>query len=263
MRRLLALALLLPAAVALAGDPASVTPSFVPATKNLPAPQSGLAFATPGVRAMQADDFQNPGMLWVAEGEALWDKAEGLAGRSCASCHGRIETMAGIAYPRRDPRDPEKLMNLETRIEQCRVDHMSAPALGYESRELLALTAAIRHQAQGKPAPVVEDQDAIAEGERLFRRRQGALDLACAQCHAERAGKQIRDETISQGQSNGFPAYRLRWQSLGSLHRRFQVCNNAVAAEPLPLGSREYIALEWYLAWRGRSLAVETPAVRQ
>ncbi len=226
-------------------------------------PRSGLDFATPGVRAMQADDFANPGMLWVAEGEALWNKPAGMGGTSCQSCHGPIRSMAGIAYPRRDPRDPDKLMNLETRIEKCRLDNMGAPPFGYESRELLALTAAIRHQARGKPVAVVEDTAAIAEGERYYRQRRGQFDLSCAQCHEEHAGKQLRDETISQGQSNGFPAYRLRWQSLGSLHRRFRACNNAVGAEPSALGSQEYIALEWYLAWRGRSLPVETPSVRQ
>lgn len=226
-------------------------------------PRSGLDYATPGVRAMQQDDFANPGMLWVAEGEALWNRPGGMGGTSCLSCHGQIQSMAGISYPRRDPRDPGRLMNLETRVEKCRLDNMGAPPFGHESRELLALTAAIRHQARGKPAAIGEDAAAIAEGERYYTQRRGQLDLSCAQCHVEHAGKQLRDETISQGQTNGFPAYRLRWQGLGSLHRRFQACNNAVGAEPAALGSQEYIALEWYLAWRGRSLNVETPSVRQ
>lgn len=248
MTRLAALALLVSALPALAADKP---------------PRSGLDFATPGVRAMQADDFANPGMLWVQEGLALWDKAGGMGSTSCASCHGKIESMAGISYPRRDPRDPDKLMNLETRIEKCRLDNMGAPTYGYESRELVALTAAIRHQARGRPVVAVDDAEAIAAGEREFRQRRGALDLSCAQCHEASAGKKLRDETISEGQSNGFPAYRLRWQAVGSLHRRFQVCNQAVAAEPYPLGSQDYIALEWYLARRGAGLTVETPAVRQ
>jgi sulfur-oxidizing protein SoxA len=125
------------------------------------------------------------------------------------------------------------------------------------------LTAAIRHFLRGAPAPVIEDAEAIAEGEAYYRRRRGQLDLSCADCHEKFAGKRLRDETISEGHGNGFPAYRLRWRSLGSLHRRFQVCNQAVGAEPSALGARDYIALEWYLAWRGRGLKVETPAVRQ
>ena len=39
--------------------------------------RSGAEFMGSSTRAMQRDDTQNPGMLWVSEGEALWQKAEG------------------------------------------------------------------------------------------------------------------------------------------------------------------------------------------
>lgn len=225
-------------------------------------PRSGIEYATPGIRAMQEDDFANPGMLWVSLGQALWQETQGQAGKSCASCHGEIASLATAAYPRRD-RDGKSLINLEGRIERCRVERMGAAPLGYESEGLLALTAAIRHFMRGAPAPVIEDAAAIAEGEAYYRRRRGRLDLSCADCHEKAVGKRLRDETVSEGQSNGFPAYRVRWRSVGSLHRRFQVCNQAVGAETSALGAEDYIALEWYLAWRGRGLKVETPAVRQ
>lgn len=234
-----------------------------PLSAEEPKQRSGLDYATPGLKQMQADDFANPGMLWVQQGETLWQQPGGQAGKSCADCHGAIAGMAEIAFPRRDKADPKRLINLELVIEQCRTERMGAPPFGYESAQLLALTTAIRHQARGRPARVIYDADAIAAGEREFRLKRGQLDLACVQCHVDRAGKQLRDETISQGQSNGFPAYRVRWQSVGSLHRRFQACNNAVGAEPSAPGAQDYIALEWFLAWRGRDLPVETPAVRQ
>jgi sulfur-oxidizing protein SoxA len=43
----------------------------------------------------------------------------------------------------------------------------------------------------------------------------------------------------------------------------FEWCNTSVRAEPYPLGSDEYVDLELYLAWRGRGLPVETPAIRR
>jgi len=52
---------------------------------------------------MQADDFANPGMLWVVEGQTLWNQVDGAAGKSCASCHGDIASLKGIQYPKRDP----------------------------------------------------------------------------------------------------------------------------------------------------------------
>jgi sulfur-oxidizing protein SoxA len=35
----------------------------------------GSEFTSAEIRAMQADDFGNPGMLWVARGERLWREA--------------------------------------------------------------------------------------------------------------------------------------------------------------------------------------------
>ena len=72
----------------------------------------------------------------------------------------------------------------------------------------------------------------------------------------------IRADRLSQGQSNGFPVYRLKWQGLGSLHRRFKGCMEQVRATPYKRGSDEFTALELYLASRGQGLSVETPSVR-
>ncbi|MEM1198207.1 MAG: sulfur oxidation c-type cytochrome SoxA, partial [Pseudomonadota bacterium] len=71
-----------------------------------------------------------------------------------------------------------------------------------------------------------------------------------------------RANTLSQGQGNGFPTYRLKWQKPGSLHRRFRGCNKQVRAKPYKTGSDEYLALELYVMYRGQGLPVETPAVR-
>ena len=50
-------------------------------------PMSGRHFATPETLAMQDDDFDNPGFIWVEEGKAAWSTPQGEAGKSCASCH--------------------------------------------------------------------------------------------------------------------------------------------------------------------------------
>jgi sulfur-oxidizing protein SoxA len=86
--------------------------------------------------------------------------------------------------------------------------------------------------------------------------------MACAHCHEQYAGQRLRGDVISQGQSNGFPVYRHTWQTLGSMHRMFAWCNTAVRSEPYPPGADEYVNLELYMAWRGRGLPVETPAIR-
>ena len=61
---------------------------------------------------------------------------------------------------------------------------------------------------------------------------------------------------------NGFPIYRLTWQTLGSRHRMFQWCNEAVRATPYPFGAEPYLSRA-FLRYRGAGLPVETPAVRR
>ena len=100
-------------------------------------------------------------------------------------------------------------------------------------------------------------------GEKLYYQRRGQLNLSCAQCHNENWGRKLGPETISQGHPNAYPVYRLEWQTLGSLQRRFRSCLSGIRAEMLPGGSPELVDLELYLAWRANGLAVETPGVRR
>src|SRR5256712_13279193 len=60
--------------------------------------RSGYDLMSRETRAMQDDDTANPGMLWVLEGESLWTKKTGDAGRACAECHGDARaSMKGVA----------------------------------------------------------------------------------------------------------------------------------------------------------------------
>jgi L-cysteine S-thiosulfotransferase len=229
--------------------------------------RSGKEFVSPETRAQQEDLGVNPGMLWVEQGEKLWLEAAGAEGKSCASCHGQPSTLAGAAarYPVYDAK-AQRLMNLEARIQQCRAERQKAAPLAYDSQPLLALTALVAHQSRGLPLRVAVDGPArpfFEAGRTLYYEQQGQLDLSCAQCHEQSWGKRLRTEKISQGHPNGFPAYRLEWQTIGSLHRRLRACFQGVRAEPFASGSPELVNLELYLAWRAQGLAVETPAVRR
>ena len=217
-------------------------------------------------RAMQDDDATNPGMLWVLDGEAAWTARAGAAGKSCADCHGAASAMKGVAarYPAHDAR-AGRVLDLEQRINQCRVERQAAPALAWESRELLALSAYVGLQSRGLPIapPAGAPMDAARErGRALYERRMGQLNLACAQCHDQRAGGRLGGATIPQGQATGYPIYRLEWQSVGSLQRRLRNCMAGVRAEPYGFGAAELIDLEAYLLWRARGMKLETPAVR-
>jgi sulfur-oxidizing protein SoxA len=219
------------------------------------------------LRHMQDDDSANPGMLWVLDGETLWQRKEGSAAKSCADCHGdAAQSMKGVAarYPAFD-KSLGKPINLEQRINTCRTEHQSAPPLAYESKELLSLDAYVTRQSKGMSVGVAQDAATLpffAAGQALFERRQGQLNLSCANCHDDNWGRKLGGATIPQGHPNGYPLYRLEWQSLGSLQRRLRNCLVGMRAEPYAYGVLETVELELFLARRAKGLKVETPAVR-
>ena len=228
--------------------------------------RSGITFAGPDVRALQADDAANPGMLWVQRGGELWTAA--ATGGSCASCHRDAKTsMRGVAarYPAFDKSSGD-VVDLEARINACRTQRQRASAWPREADDLLALTVYVAYQSRGMPMAVTIEGPARASfdrGQALFRMRHGQMNLACAQCHDENWGKRLLAENISQGHGNDFPAYRLEWQNLGSLQRRVRACYFGIRAEMPAPGARELTDLELYLAWRAQGLPLEAPGVRR
>jgi len=230
--------------------------------------RSGYTYAAKETRAIQDDDLGNPASLWLDEGEALWSKKDGKAGKSCMTCHKDAATsMKGVAtkWPMYSKK-LGKMQSLEQRINQCRTENMQAkPFKKFDSKEMLSMMIYVKNQSNGLPMNVSVDGPAVEffeKGKKFFNQRRGQLDMSCANCHEDNAGNMIRANLLSEGQSNGFPTYRLKWQKPGSIHRRFRGCNKQVRATPFKAGSDEYNNLELFVAWRGRGLPVETPAVR-
>lgn len=231
------------------------------------APRSGLDFVSPETRAMQADDAANPGMLWVQDGARLWSAPAGPEGRACAACHGVAAiSMRGVAarYPAFDE-TLKRPIDLQGRIGHCRTAKQGAAPLAAESDELLALTAFVAHQSRGLPINPPTDARLtphIETGRRLYAQRMGQLDLSCAACHDGLAGRRLSGSLIPQAHPTAYPLYRLEWQTVGSLQRRFRNCMIGVRAEPFDYGSEAFIDLELYLMSQARGLPIETPGVR-
>src|SRR5262245_62838441 len=118
--------------------------------------RSGYIYLSEENQRLQDDDFANPGLLWVERGRERWNQSDGTTATSCANCHGDATTsMRGVRtrYPLVDPTRGE-LINLEQRINRCRVQYMQARPLPYESEILLDLTAFISFQSRGMPIDV-------------------------------------------------------------------------------------------------------------
>ena len=73
----------------------------------------------------------------------------------------------------------------------------------------------------------------------MYYTRTGQLELSCANCHEDNAGKMIRADHLSQGQINGFPTYRLKKAALVSIQNRFKGCVRDTRAETYKEGSPE------------------------
>jgi sulfur-oxidizing protein SoxA len=233
----------------------------IPAAEKL----SDYQFMSLETRAIQDDDSTNPGMFSVLDGEGLWSRKDGASNVSCADCH-TIASMRGIAarYPRFDL-DYKRPIDFQERINICRARRQNASPFGFESRELLALTAFVAHQSRGASIQVTIDERLrpfFDAGRELFEGRQGQLNMSCAQCHDDNWGKRLAGNTIPQAQPTGYPVYRLEWQEIGSLQRRLRNCLIGMRAEPYPDGAIEYVELELYMTWRANGLRIETPAVR-
>ena len=138
---------------------------------------------SPDTKAMQDDDTQNPGMLSVLDGEALWKTKAGQARHSCADCHGDAASkMKGVAarYPAFDP--ARKAAGRSRTAHQHLPGRASegAGATKRENKDLLALTAYIGRQSRRMPIAAGDDarrKPFIEAGRKLFSERQGQLNL--------------------------------------------------------------------------------------
>ena len=235
-------------------------------TENLSTIYSGWVFRSDETQALQMDDFENPGMIFVDDAIEAWNAVEGTEGNSCASCHGDPESMAGVraVYPKWNDA-AEEVRTMAMQVNGCRTEQMGAEEWKYDGGDMLNMEALLASVSRGLPIDVAIDgpaQSMWEAGRDLYYTRTGQLDLSCANCHEDNYGNNIRADHLSQGQINGFPTYRLKNAKLNGVQSRFRGCIRDTRAETYAVGSEEFIALELYVASRGNGLSVEGPSVR-
>ncbi len=244
--------------VACHGVPAPPTAPPTPPTTAPDHRRSGYDFMSPATQALQRDDSANPGMLWVQGGQQRFEA-------DCKTCH-TPDSLRGVA-----PRYPAfdtvlgKPVTLAGRINLCRQRHVQQAPWPWDSEALLELEAFVALQSRGLPLLPVTDPRlhiALLQGQRLWQQPLGQLQLSCAQCHDQQAGRRLAGSTIPQAHATGYPLYRLEWQALGPLQRRLRGCMNGVRAEAFAHGADEWVALELWLRQRAAGLPWEAPAVR-
>jgi sulfur-oxidizing protein SoxA len=175
-----------------------------------------------------------------------------------------VDARRGGRYPKHSPA-LGRVANLEERINACVRDNQKAEPLAWESPELLALTPIVARQSAGCRSRCRSRASAKATYER--GRRSTTSARASCTCRARNAttalGPHAARGEDQPGHPADWPAYRLEWQSLGSLQRRLRACYFGVRAELPAFGSPDLVALELYLADRARADLADRAARRQ
>jgi len=140
---------------------------------------SGWLFRGTETRAMQADDFDNPGMIFVEQAEEAWNTAEGSEGKSCSSCHNDPASMAGVrpVYPKFNEKAGE-VRTLEMQVNDCRENQMGAEPWKYSGGDMVNMTALLASVSRGMPVNVAIDgpaQSTWEAGKELYYTRTGQL----------------------------------------------------------------------------------------
>jgi sulfur-oxidizing protein SoxA len=233
--------------------------------------KSSEALTAAGLAQLQSANAMNPIGLWIDEGKRKWEK-------DCTSCHALEKIVKAVPnFPKLDA--SQKLINLEDQISACRKRNAATP-IAFASDQFfpnddtptLELSTFLNDAARQlsiniapptNPSHAIIWKQNLAEGEKLFKTRQGHMNLSCQQCHDGKVGASMRAQKITAGHPTGFPAYRISWQGLGSMERRIRACYSGVQAQvPAPQDMR-LRQLELYLKTRAQGLQLDGPSIRQ
>jgi sulfur-oxidizing protein SoxA len=113
----------------------------------------------------------------------------------------------------------------------------------------------------GPDARAMQDDDTanpgmlwVLDGETLWKRKTGAADKACADCHNDARASM-------KGVAARYPAYDKALGRPVDLEQRINLCRaNHQQASPLPYESRDLLALTAFIAQQSRGLPIEPGA---
>jgi sulfur-oxidizing protein SoxA len=206
-----------------------------------------------------------PYELAIDEGKALFNKPF-ANGKSLAGCFPNGGAVRGM-YPYFDEKR-KSVVTLEMAINDCRVANGEKP-YKWKTGDIAKVSAYIASISRGQKINVKvgseEAYKAYLKGKQFFYAKRGQLNMSCAGCHVEYAGRQLRSEIMSPalGHTTHFPVFRLKWGEIGTLHRRYSGCNENVGAKPLPAQGEAYRDLEFFQTAMCNGMVFNGPASRK
>lgn len=198
------------------------------------------------------------------EGEKLF-KTPFANGKGYKNCFPEV----GVKdkYPYFDTKKNE-IVTLEEDINACRVQNGEKP-LKYGKGDIAKVSAYIAKESRGKTINVKIPNEAAKQayenGKKMFYTQRGYFYMSCAECHVQGSGQSIRAERLSPalGQVSHFPVYRVKWQEIGTLHRRLAGCVEDTGSEKPKMQSKELKELEYFLTYMSNGLKLNGPDTRK
>lgn len=236
-------------------------------------------YALPGMEDYRAQwetisEFP-PYELGLAEGKKEWETPF-KNGKSYASCFKNNGRNIAQHYPYWSEANKE-VRTVEMDLMACLKKNGEERAFttadldkdGKARAQLANLTAAFYQLSQGQRISIDISQPGAAEayedGKRFWWSRRGQLNFACANCHMDMAGKNLGGNqplSAALGHPVGWPAFRIVWGQLETLHYRYATCNSQVRAKPAKHGSKIYNNLQFYETYLSTGLPLTAPTVR-
>ena len=208
-----------------------------------------------------------PYEIAIENGEKLYH-SKFANGKSLADCFGPEGAGRG-QYPLWD-KERGMVVTMERAVNECREANGEKP-YGWKKGKIADVTAYMSYNSRGQEVKVdipSDDPRALAayeDGKEHFYTKRGQLNFACADCHMLTAGNLYRADTTSPafGHATSWPVFRSKWQSMGTLHRRFAGCHKNIRANPYKAQGAEYSNLEYFVTYMSNGLDFNGPAARK
>ncbi|MBF0263940.1 MAG: sulfur oxidation c-type cytochrome SoxA [Gammaproteobacteria bacterium] len=205
---------------------------------------------------------------FIDEGRAMWEKPFKNGKTFKTACFPDGPAIKH-KYPMWD-KEKKMVMTLPLALNNCLKANGEKP-MKYKKGPINNIMAYLAYEARGKKINVVIPKDepgalaAYEEGKKFYFQRRGQLNFSCASCHMQNAGLKLRSEILSPalGHPSGFPVYRSKWGTVGTLHRRFTGCNKQVRAKAFKAHGPEYRNLEYFLTAMSNGLEWNGPSARK
>lgn len=211
-----------------------------------------------------------------AIGKKMWEK-KFKNGKSFSNCFANSGKRVAATYPQFDSKG-QRVVTLEMALNRCLALHGESQIAAGNTIAMGPLLVYARSLSDGVPISIRVPSEVALEkfiaGKKLFARRVGQANFACASCHLVHAGQRLGIDLENAARAkfiNLSPVidHATSWPklepggSLRTLQMQFQYCMRRSGAEAFEIGSDDLNNLEYFYTYLSNGLQIRTLAVHR